>query len=65
MQMEAPKFEAKYSVGDAVKIVDGPWKDFMGKVDEVNEEQGRVKVLVSVFERETPMELEFSQVTAL
>lgn len=65
MQMEAPKFEAKYSVGDAVKIVEGPWKDFMGKVDEVNEEQGRVKVLVSVFERETPMELEFSQVTAL
>lgn len=65
MRMEAPKFEARYSVGDAVKIVDGPWKDFMGKVDEVNEEQGRVKVLVSVFERETPMELEFSQVTAL
>lgn len=65
MKMEAPKFEARYSVGDAVKIVDGPWKDFMGKVDEVNEEQGRVKVLVSVFERETPMELEFGQVTAL
>ncbi|MFH1295286.1 MAG: transcription termination/antitermination protein NusG [bacterium] len=65
MQMEAPRFEAKFSVGEAVKIVDGPWKDFMGKVDEVNEEQGRVKVLVSVFERETPMELEFSQVTAL
>ena len=65
MRMEAPKFEARYSVGDAVKIVDGPWKDFMGKVDGVNEEQGRVKVLVSVFERETPMELEFSQVTAI
>lgn len=65
MRMEAPKFEARYSVGDSVKIVDGPWKDFMGKVDEVNEEQGRVKVLVSVFERETPMELEFSQVTSL
>lgn len=65
MKMEAPKFEARYSVGDSVKIVDGPWKDFMGKVDEVNEEQGRVKVLVSVFERETPMELEFAQVTSL
>lgn len=65
MRMEAPKFEARYSVGDSVKIIDGPWKDFMGKVDEVNEEQGRVKVLVSVFERETPMELEFGQVTAL
>ena len=65
MRMEAPKFEAGYSVGDSVKIIDGPWKDFMGKVDEVNEEQGRVKVLVSVFERETPMELEFGQVAAL
>lgn len=65
MKMEAPKFEARYSVGDAVKIVEGPWKDFVGKVDDVNEEQGRVKVLVSVFERETPMELEFSQVTAI
>ncbi len=65
MKMEAPRFEAKYSVGDAVKIVDGPWKDFMGKVDEVNDEQGRVKVLVSVFERETPIELEFSKVTAI
>lgn len=65
MRMEAPKFEARYSVGDSVKIIDGPWKDFMGKVDEVNEEQGRVKILVSVFERETPMELEFGQVTAL
>ena len=65
MKMEAPRFEAKYSVGDSVKIVDGPWKDYTGKVDEVNEEQGRVKVLVSIFERETPMELEFSQVTAI
>lgn len=65
VQMEPTKFEAKYSVGDVVKIVEGPWKDFMGKVDEVNEEQGRVRVLVSVFERETPMDLEFSQVTAI
>ena len=65
MRMEAPKFEARYSVGDAVRITDGPWKDFVGKVDEVNEEQGKVKVLVSVFERETPMELEFVQVTAI
>lgn len=65
MQMEAPKFEAKFSVGDAVKIIEGPWKDFMGKVDEVNEEQGRVRVLISVFERETPVELEFSKVAAL
>jgi transcription termination/antitermination protein NusG len=65
MRMDAPKFEARYSVGDGVKIIDGPWKDYTGQVDEVNEEQGRVTVLVSIFTRETPMELEFGQVTPL
>lgn len=61
-KMEAPKFEAKFSVGDSVKIMDGPFRDFLGKVDEVNEDQGKVKVLVSVFGRETPVELDFVQV---
>ena len=65
MKMEAPKFEAKFSVGDSVKIVDGPFTDFLGKVDEVNEDAGKVKVLISVFGRETPMELDFLQVTPL
>jgi transcriptional antiterminator NusG len=65
MKMEAPKFEAKFKVGDSVKIVDGPFTDFLGKVDEVNDEQGKVKVLISVFGRETPMELDFLQVTPL
>jgi len=64
-KMEAPKFEAKFRVGDSVKISDGPFKDFLGKVDEVNEEQGKVKVLVSVFGRETPLELSFTQVSQL
>lgn len=63
MKTEAPKFEAKFSVGDSVKITDGPFSDFLGKVDEVNEEQGKVKVLVSVFGRETPVELDFMQVS--
>lgn len=63
--METPKFEAKFSVGDSVRITDGPFSDFMGKVDEVNEEQGKVKVLVSVFGRETPVELDFLQVKSL
>ncbi len=62
---EAPKFEAKFSVGDSVKVSDGPFKDFLGKVDEVNDEQGKVKVLVSVFGRETPLELDFAQITQL
>ena len=65
MRMEAPKFEAKFSLGDAVRITDGPFTDFLGKVDEVNHEQGKVKVLVSVFGRETPVELDFLQVTGL
>jgi len=64
-KMDAPKFEAKFRVGDSVKVNDGPFKDFLGKVDEVNEEQGKVKVLVSVFGRETPLELSFTQVSQL
>jgi transcriptional antiterminator NusG len=65
MTMDTPKFEAKFSVGDSVKIVEGPFNDFLGKVDEVNEEQGKLKVLVSVFGRETPVELDFTQVKSL
>jgi len=64
-KMEAPKFEAKFRVGDSVKVNDGPFKDFLGKVDEVNDEQGKVRVLVSVFGRETPLELDFAQVSQL
>lgn len=64
-KMEAPRFEAKFQVGDPVKVNDGPFKEFLGKVDEVNEEQGKVRVLVSVFGRETPLELDFAQVSQL
>ncbi len=64
-KMEAPKFEAKYSVGDGVKIMEGPFRDFLGKVDEVNEDQGKVKVLISFFGKETPVELDFVQVQNL
>ncbi len=64
-KMEAPKFEAKYSVGDSVKIMEGPFRDFLGKVDDVNEDQGKVKVLISFFGKETPVELDFVQVQSL
>ena len=64
-QMEAPKFEAKFSVGDSIKINEGPFKDFLGKVDEVNDDQGKVRVLVSVFGRETPLEVDFEQVNRI
>jgi len=65
MKMEAPKFEAKFNVGDSVKIIDGPFTDFLGKVNEIDEEKGKVKVLVSIFGRETPVELDFLQVSRL
>lgn len=64
-QMEAPKFEAKFNVSDGVKIIDGPFADFIGKVDNVDNEKGKVKVLVSIFGRETPVELDFLQVSPL
>jgi transcriptional antiterminator NusG len=62
---ETPKFEMKYQEGDAVKITEGPFADSIGKISEVNEDQGKVKVLVSFFGKEVPIELEFSQVTSL
>jgi len=65
VETEAPKFEAKFRIGDSVRIIDGPFADFVGAVDEVNDDQGKVKVLVSVFGRETPIELDFLQVTPL
>lgn len=50
------------TVGDLVKVADGPFKDFEGKVGEVDTQRGKVKVLVSMFGRETPVELDFLQV---
>lgn len=62
---ETPKFEMKFQEGDSVKITEGPFADSIGKISEVNEDQGKVKVLVSFFGKEVPIELEFSQVTSL
>lgn len=61
-QEEAPTFKQVFTVDDTVKIIDGPFADFIGKVDNVDEERGKVKVLVSIFGRETPVELDFLQV---
>ncbi|MCT4592156.1 MAG: transcription termination/antitermination protein NusG [Candidatus Gracilibacteria bacterium] len=62
MGAEEPKFKADFSKGDIVKIVDGPFATFEGVVDVVNEEKGKLKVLVTIFDRETPVELSFNQV---
>jgi transcriptional antiterminator NusG len=62
MGVEEPKYKIDIRVDDRVKITDGPFKDFDGKVSEVDNEKGRVKVLVTIFGRETPVELDFLQV---
>lgn len=59
------KYKIEFSVGDPVKIVDGPFKDFDGKVSEVDEERGKVKVLISMFGRETAVELDSLQIKKL
>lgn len=58
----APRFKTKLSVGDAIKITDGPFTDFLGTIHEIDDEKGKVKVLVSIFGRETPVELDMLQV---
>ncbi len=62
MKQEAPKYKATFSPGEAVKIVDGPFKDFLGNIESIDQEKGKIRVLISIFGRETPMELDFLQV---
>jgi len=57
-----PKYKVDIKVGDQVKIIDGPFKDFEGRVNSTDEDRGKVKVLVSMFGRETPVELDFLQI---
>lgn len=64
-QGAAPTFKDVFMVDDTVKITDGPFADFIGKVDSVDKEKGRVRVLVSIFGRETPVELDFLQIQKL
>lgn len=65
MGVAEPKYKIDVKVGDSIKVVDGPFKDFDAKVDEVDDAKGRVKVLVSIFGRETPVELDFLQIHKL
>ncbi len=65
MAQDAPKYKASFSAGEAVKIIDGPFTDFLGTVDSIDDEKGKVKVLVSIFGRETPVELDFLQVSKI
>ncbi|MBM4276052.1 MAG: transcription termination/antitermination factor NusG [Deltaproteobacteria bacterium] len=56
-----PKPKIKFEMGDKVQVIDGPFTNFTGVVDEVRADRGRVKVMISVFGRPTPVELEFTQ----
>ena len=61
-QIQQPTFKQVFEVSDTVKIVDGPFAEFIGKIESVDAEKGKVRVLVSIFGRETPVELDFLQV---
>jgi len=62
MEAQAPIIKVSFKIGQRVRIVEGPFEDFMGTVDEIDLERARVKVLVNFFGRETPIELDFLQV---
>ena len=62
MVFEEATINVDYEVYDSVKILNGPFKDSIGTVKEINKEKHKVKVLISMFGRETPVELEFSQI---
>ncbi|MDD5251110.1 MAG: transcription termination/antitermination protein NusG [Patescibacteria group bacterium] len=62
MGVEEPEYKINVEVNAPVKITDGPFKNFEGKVAEIDESRGKIKVLVSMFGRETPVELDFLQV---
>ena len=60
---ERPRPKVIFDIGEVVRVIDGPFANFQGVVDEVFPEKGRVRVMVSIFGRETPVELEFVQVS--
>lgn len=62
MKQEEPLYKTAFTVGEAVKIIDGPFSDFLGTIDNIDEAHGKLRVLVSIFGRETPVELDFLQV---
>lgn len=65
MQAETPRVKVGFRKGESVRVVDGPFIDFIGVVDEINVAKGKVRVLISFFGRETPVELDFLQVERL
>jgi transcription termination/antitermination protein NusG len=62
MGVDVPQYKIDIEVGEAVKITDGPFKDFDGKVSEIDQERGKVRVLINMFGRDTPVELDSLQI---
>ncbi|MBP6085041.1 transcription termination/antitermination protein NusG [Candidatus Gracilibacteria bacterium] len=62
MGMKEPKFKANFSLSEVVSITEGPFAGYQGTISEIDENKGKIKVLVSIFNRETPVELEFTQI---
>lgn len=60
---DKPKFQTPFSISDVVKITNGPFVDFIGTIESIDQEKGKIRVLISIFERETPVELDFLQVS--
>jgi transcription termination/antitermination protein NusG len=65
MEMSEPEFTIDFEIGDTVKVNDGPFKGFEGKVSEIDKERGKIKVLVNMFGRDTPVELDSLQIKKL
>lgn len=61
----AKRYKTKFSVGEPVKIVDGPFSGWLGTINEIDQEKGKVKVLITIFGRETPTEVDLLQITKL
>jgi len=65
MKVEQPSYQTSFSVGEAVKITEGAFADFIGSIQEIDSSKGKIKVLISFLGREAPVELEFTQVSKL
>jgi transcriptional antiterminator NusG len=65
MEGDTPRIKVGFRKGESVRVIDGPFIDLIGVVDEINSEKGKVRVLISLFGRETPVELDFLQIERL
>ncbi len=62
MELDTPAVQTSFNVGDSVTVTDGAFKDFNGKISDINEDKSKVKILISIFGRETPVELDLMQI---